>query len=103
MKLPKMIKVFFLSFLFLNYLFNDSYAQNALNFGPTLNSGTKSFPLNGRFGFGGSVEYTRGILKSGHIRGYLAYDRFPHKLTNSDSRIVQDSMLVMGMDGYHLS
>lgn len=97
------VKMLLLFFLCISVLIPTSLAQNVLNFGTNISSGSRLFPLNGRLGLGASLEYTHKVFKNGHLRGYLAYDRFAHKVVGRDPRVVQDSILRMGIDGHYIS
>ena len=78
-------------------------AQNSLSIGPEISSRTKSFPVNGGLGFGGSLEYVCHKFKHGGIRSYAGYGWFAHRFPNIDPRVIQDSIAHMGINGYDVS
>ncbi len=83
--------------------FHAAWTQSSISVGPSISSGTKSFPPNGRIGFGGSVEYTTYLLKNGSLRLYAGYDHFAHNFPKLDPRVLQDSIRVIGIYGYDIS
>lgn len=69
-----------------------AWTQNFISIGPVISSGSKSFPINGRLGAGGSIEYARNISAQGAVRFYMAYDYFKHRFSGSGS---EDSLLML--------
>ena len=98
MKSYRAICVYFVFFLLV--LSSTASTQTSLTVGPTVSSGTKSFPPNGRFGLGGSLEYTVPLSQQASFRLYAGYDRFEHNFTGIDQRVLQDSLYVLGINGY---
>ncbi|MGI8636277.1 MAG: hypothetical protein ACR2KZ_12830 [Segetibacter sp.] len=77
MDIYKNLKLFFIIFLIL--IQYQASSQNFISIGPTISAGSKSFPINGRLGVGGSLEFVHGITTHGGVRVYLGYDYFKHK------------------------
>ncbi len=80
-----------------------AWTQSSISIGPSISSGTKSFPPNGRLGLGGSVEYAGYLFKGGAIRVYTSYDHFAHNFPKLDHRLLQDTIRKMGIYGYAIS
>jgi hypothetical protein len=101
MKLCKASCIYFIFFLLV--LSGTAWTQSSFTVGPTVSSGTKLFPLNGRTGLGVSLEYAAPLSKQGSIRLYAGYDRFEHNFKGIDARVLQDSIVKMGINGYDVS
>lgn len=71
-----------LIFILIQY---KAWTQNFISIGPAISAGSKSFPINGRLGVGGSIEYVRYISAHGAVRFYMAYDYFKHRFPESGS------------------
>lgn len=76
---------------------NISWSQNFISIGPAISSGSSSFPINGRLGFGGSIEFVHSISVHGGVRLYAGYDYFKNRFPKSGS---QDSLLRLEAAGY---
>lgn len=74
-----------------------SRTPNFISIGPAISAGSKSFPINGQLGLGGSIEYVRSISAHGAVRLYAGYDYFKHRFPESGS---QDSLLNLEAAGY---
>jgi hypothetical protein len=88
---------------FLLVLSGSGWTQSSLTIGPTVSSGTKSFPLNGRFGYVGSLQYSLTLTKQSSIRLYTGYDRFEHNFPGIDPTVIRDSVPILGINGYDIS
>jgi hypothetical protein len=79
-------------------------AQSFLKIGPSVSAGTKTFPLNGRFGLGFSLEYERSLHRHGNLTVSTGYTWFNQRFPGiRDSRTFQDSVLRLGVNGSDMS
>lgn len=88
---------------FLLLFCHAGWTQSSINIGTAISSGTKSLPPNGRLGLGGSIEYSGHLFKGANIRGYIGYDYFAHNFPKLDTRLLQDTIAVLGIYGYAIS
>src|SRR5687768_9839419 len=99
----KQDKILSFSIVLLLLLSGKSWSQSNMNFGVNAATGSKWFLPNGKRGLGASVEYVDMLLKHGTIRVNLGYDWFERRFPGVSETKKQDSIRVLGINGYNIS
>ena len=90
-------------FVFLVLQSSEVWSQSSINITATVNNGTKTFPANGRFGLGGTIEYSHHLFQNSNIRASVGYDNFAHNFHGLNYQILQDTLALLGFYGHTIS